>query len=132
MYEARIRETICIAHRVPSSVGEMGPLHGHNWTIELDIGASELDERGLVADLEVLRTHLHAVVDPLDHRTLGDLEPFRLGTSRSAPAVARWVAEMVAPLLDARLSIVCARVVDGTGGSSVWRPPRPSGQGETP
>ncbi len=130
MYEAQIRETICIAHRIPLSGGGLGPLHGHNWTIEIDLGASSLDERGLVADLAALRAHLHAIVDPLDHRTLGDLEPFRSGALSTAPAVARWVVEKLTPLLDDRVCVLCARVMDGTGGSSSWRPPRISGGGE--
>ena len=125
MYEARVTETICIAHRVPSGDGELGPLHGHNGTIELDVATESLDERGRVADLSVLRGHLHDVVDPLDHRTLGDLAPVAAPASRTAPAVARWVAEQVAPVLEARLRVVRARVSDGAGGSAAWTPEQP-------
>jgi 6-pyruvoyl-tetrahydropterin synthase len=125
MYEARVRETICIAHRVPLEGGGEGPLHGHNWTIELDVGVDTLDERGRVTDLDALRARLHAVVDPLDHRTLGDLPPFEAPASRTAPAVARWVAEQVAVGLDPRVALLTTRVLDGAGGSAAWTPERP-------
>ncbi len=116
MYEARIRETICIAHRVLRADGALGPLHGHNWTIEVDLGAEELDERGLVCDAVAARALLHGIVDPIDHRTLDDLAPFRDDPrSRTAPGFARWVGEALSPHLEARLWVVRVRVLDGTG-----------------
>jgi len=121
MYEARVSETICIAHRVPQGDGRLGPLHGHNWTIALDVGVEALDSRGRVADLDAVRASLHRVVDPLDHRTLGDLAPFAGPASRTAPAVARWVADQVRGDLESGLRIVAVRVLDGRGGCVSWR-----------
>ena len=116
MYEARIRETICIAHRVLQTDGALGPLHGHNWTIEVDLGAEELDERGLVCDAAAVQALLHGVVDPIDHRTLDDLVPFRdEPRARTAAGFARWVVEGLSPRLEARLCVVRVRVLDGTG-----------------
>lgn len=47
-------------------------LHGHNYAVELELGADELDHRGFVVDygdLSVFKTYLD---DKLDHRHLND------------------------------------------------------------
>ncbi|MCO4769784.1 MAG: 6-carboxytetrahydropterin synthase [Deltaproteobacteria bacterium] len=122
MFVAQIRETICIAHRVLSADGKLGPLHGHNWTIEVSLGAESLDERGLVGDAPALRRALHEVVDSIDHRTLDDLPAFLEPSSRTAPAFAHWVAQRLGPELPSGLALVSVRVVDGTGAVVSWAP----------
>jgi 6-pyruvoyltetrahydropterin/6-carboxytetrahydropterin synthase len=48
-------------------------LHGHNYTVEIELGAPELDSRGMVVDygeLRALKTHLDTLYD---HRHLNEV-----------------------------------------------------------
>jgi 6-pyruvoyltetrahydropterin/6-carboxytetrahydropterin synthase len=68
---------IPFGHRQPNYDGPCAHIHGHNWTIELELGCSELDKNGFVMDFgqmefiqDWIETHLdHAYVlnhnDPL-------------------------------------------------------------------
>jgi len=121
MYEVRVCETICIACRVLGPDGTLGSLHGHNWTVELHVGAAALDATGRVTAVD-LGALLHDVVDPIDHRTLDDLAPFQDPASRTAPAFAGWVARRIAPSLDGSARLLRVVVRDGTGRMATFAP----------
>ena len=121
MYEVSVSETICISHRVPDESGASGPLHGHNWRITALVEASTLDAAGLVARPDRLRTALHDAVDPLDHRSLGDLAEFAARVP-SAAAVAGFVGALLSSRLDdGRCRVTSVEVADGTGAVARWR-----------
>lgn len=121
MYETTVQETICIAHRVSTPDGGPGPLHGHNWDVELTVGGRELDGRGLLLDPSELEATLHAIVDPLDHQTLDEL-PQLDGLPVTAQAMARWIADGVQPLLPESLVLLRIRIADGALRTASWRP----------
>jgi 6-pyruvoyltetrahydropterin/6-carboxytetrahydropterin synthase len=53
-------------------------IHGHNYTIEVTIGAQPNPKTGFVIDLKDLKKILHeTITDQVDHRHLNDLEMFR-------------------------------------------------------
>jgi 6-pyruvoyltetrahydropterin/6-carboxytetrahydropterin synthase len=45
------------------------PIHGHNWTVGVDV-AGEPDRHGMVVDFIALRDTVSAIVGELDHRML--------------------------------------------------------------
>lgn len=46
-------------------------IHGHNWIVEIEITAKEVDDSGMVFDF----THIQKEVMSLDHKNLNDLMP---------------------------------------------------------
>ncbi|TMV68395.1 6-carboxytetrahydropterin synthase QueD [Thioclava sp. BHET1] len=48
-------------------------LHGHNYIIEVELQAAELDENGFVLDYRALAPLKHWIDDTLDHRHLNDV-----------------------------------------------------------
>src|SRR5262245_27016756 len=45
-------------------------LHGHNYRVSVELAGSELDERGLLVDIEVPKRAVRALCARLDSRTL--------------------------------------------------------------
>ncbi|MDP7111090.1 MAG: 6-carboxytetrahydropterin synthase [Myxococcota bacterium] len=90
---------ISSSHQLRLDDGLLEPLHGHNWRIQVAIEADELDERGLVIDLERLAAILTDVLDGLDHVHLNDLPVFRKRPV-SAENVARHIADTIAAIVD--------------------------------
>jgi 6-pyruvoyltetrahydropterin/6-carboxytetrahydropterin synthase len=78
---------ICSSH-----LGGSGVLHGHNFRVVAVVEAEALDARGSVLSVAELRAALHAVLDPLDHRHLDDLEPFA-GRGAMSAVLARYAAD---------------------------------------
>ena len=75
-YTLRVVTEFAAAHTLRGYPGSCGRLHGHNWKVEVEIRASELDELGMGIDFREIRRHAREVTGGLDHRYLNELEPF--------------------------------------------------------
>ena len=67
---------ISSAHRLRDYKGPCENLHGHNYRIRIYVGATELNEVGMVIDFKVLKQAMKQVCDRYDHTYLNELEPF--------------------------------------------------------
>lgn len=76
MYEIMIQESFSAAHRLRNYGGQCEELHGHNWRVDVVVGAKELDSSGLAIDFKELKQHTREILSKLDHAFLNELEPF--------------------------------------------------------
>lgn len=106
MYELRIDTYFAAAHQLPLEGRKCENLHGHNWKIEVHVAGDTLDAAGVLLDFGILKQHLKAVMEELDHRFLNELDCFR-DKPPSSEHIARYVAER----LQTRLEGGPARVV---------------------
>ena len=51
-------------------------MHGHNWKVEAEVEASQLNEVGMAIDFKAIRQQVRELTDLLDHRYLNEIEPF--------------------------------------------------------
>ncbi|MDH5650031.1 MAG: 6-carboxytetrahydropterin synthase QueD [Gammaproteobacteria bacterium] len=75
-YTLKIITDFAAAHLLRNYPGVCNRLHGHNWKIEVQVTASQLDDVGMGIDFKDMKAATMAVIDTLDHRNLNDLEPF--------------------------------------------------------
>ena len=75
-YTLRVITEFAAAHTLRGYEGSCNRLHGHNWRVEVEILAQELDDIGMGVDFREIRRTARAVTDELDHRYLNELEPF--------------------------------------------------------
>ena len=62
-------------------------LHGHNYHVSLELTGSELDEQGLLVDIELPKQAVRALCARLDSRTLLPAESPRLQWSRDGDSL---------------------------------------------
>lgn len=62
-------------------------LHGHNYRVRVELSGSELEEEGLLVDLEAFKKRLRGICAGLDSRTLLPGESTRLDWSREDGAI---------------------------------------------
>lgn len=86
-YTLRVRTEFAAAHSLRGYPGSCGRLHGHNWKVEVEVRARELDEIGMALDFREIKRVAREVTDGLDHRHLNELEPFT-GVNPTAENVA--------------------------------------------
>ena len=98
MYELIILEGFSAAHRLPCTGGKCEALHGHNWKVEVQIGAETLDHAGMVIVFQELQTLTRRVLAELDHSFLND-HPFFRERLPTAENLARFVYESLAGML---------------------------------
>jgi len=98
MYLLIVREDFSAAHRLLSTGGKCAELHGHNWKVEVQVCAEELDESGMAIDFHDLKARTREIVEELDHRYLNDLPAFQR-RNPTAENIARYIYEGLAQRL---------------------------------
>jgi 6-pyruvoyltetrahydropterin/6-carboxytetrahydropterin synthase len=104
------RFTFSASHMLPGLPADhkCGRLHGHNYTVEVVVGAQELVEPGFVTDfgdLAPLKTYIDTT---FDHRHLNDILADPPTSENLAAHLAEWFGENLEPSIPGRL--VCMRV----------------------
>jgi len=120
VYELSVEDSFAAAHNLRGYPGECERLHGHNWRVQVRLACEQLNELGLVMDFRQVKTELRAVLEPLDHGYLNEIEPFdRLNPSTEN--ICRYIAERLGPRLPAgvRLTRVSCWESEGCGSSYV-------------
>jgi 6-pyruvoyltetrahydropterin/6-carboxytetrahydropterin synthase len=68
MYTLNYKHSFDAAHKLPLPGSKCANLHGHTWTVEVEIECAEL-KNGMILDFSVLRD----VIDELDHGFINDI-----------------------------------------------------------
>ena len=76
IYTLKIITDFASAHTLRDYPGACARMHGHNWKVEVEVTASELDAIGMGIDFRVIKQAARDIAERLDHRYLNDLEPF--------------------------------------------------------
>ena len=75
-YTLKIITDFASAHTLRDYPGACARMHGHNWKVEVEVTASELDAIGMGVDFRVIKQAARDIAERLDHRYLNDLEHF--------------------------------------------------------
>jgi len=76
-YTLRVVADFAAAHTLRNYPGACSRMHGHNWKIEAEVVAHELDEIGMAIDFKEIKREVRAIAKELDHYYLNDLEAFQ-------------------------------------------------------
>ncbi len=75
-YTMKIVTDFAAAHWLRNYDGPCNRLHGHNWKVEVQVSAQDLDSVGMGLDFADIKTATKDVIGALDHRNLNDIPPF--------------------------------------------------------
>ena len=90
MYEIKTQTHFSAAHHLLNYDGECENQHGHNWIVEAYVTGTQLDKSNILIDYKVLKKHLKAVIDTLDHTDINELPDFK-GISPSSETLAKYI-----------------------------------------
>ncbi len=98
MFEVGTGASFTAWHVMPGVEGPEGELHSHDYRLEVVLRRDELDERGMVVDLDVLDAAVEKTVERLRDQ---DLELVRPADAEAVTVevLARWVHEELAAAL---------------------------------
>ncbi len=106
MYKLSVTESFSAAHRLCGYAGPCSNLHGHNWKVRVGLQAGKLDPIGMAMDFGVIKKHLQAILDELDHAYLNDLPDFREANPTSEN-LAKYIFERLDAALAGSSASVC-------------------------
>jgi len=76
-FEIRVQDEFSGAHHLRGYQGVCERTHGHNWTVEVFVEFSELNETGIGIDFYNVKDAVHSVLQELDHNDLNTLPQFQ-------------------------------------------------------
>ncbi len=75
-YTLKIVTDFASAHTLRDYPGACSRMHGHNWKVEAEVTATQLDEVGMAIDFKDIKRATRDIAARLDHRYLNDIAPF--------------------------------------------------------
>ena len=89
MYEVGLQQGFRAWHVMPDMEGPEAQFHSHDYRLEVVITRSELDEKGMVCDIDVVEAALTATVEKIADKNLDVIQP--PGTHAvTVEVLARW------------------------------------------
>jgi 6-pyruvoyltetrahydropterin/6-carboxytetrahydropterin synthase len=88
-------------HIMPGMPGPEGGLHAHDYRIEIVVDREQLDDRGMVCDLDVLEAALTRLTDRIEGRNLEEIQPAG-AEAVTVEVFARWVHDTLSPTVAAQ------------------------------
>lgn len=98
-YEVGSSVMVRALHQMPVE-GPEGQLHAHDYRLDVVVGRGELDRRGMVCDLDVLRAALQEMADRIENKNLEAIRP-SWAEAVTVEVLARWAHERLAPTIRA-------------------------------
>ena len=90
MYKVKVKSQFSGAHNLRGYRGKCEDLHGHNWHVEVSVGAKDLKQAGMVVDFKELKGLLDECMSELDHKHLNELEYFE-DVNPTSENIARYI-----------------------------------------
>lgn len=120
MYEVGANETVTAWHVMPGMEGPEGELHSHDYRIDVVVARDQLDDQGMVCDLDVLRASLSTATARVSDQNLEIIQP-EDADAVTVEIFARWLHEQLRDALgessgDATLSVRVWETPEAFGG----------------
>ncbi len=75
-YTLKVVSDFASAHTLRDYPGACSRMHGHNWKVEAEVEANQLNNVGMAIDFKAIRQQVRVLTDLLDHRYLNEIKPF--------------------------------------------------------
>jgi 6-pyruvoyltetrahydropterin/6-carboxytetrahydropterin synthase len=98
--EVGLSRNVRAFHIMPGLPGPEGELHDHDYRIEIVVDREQLDERGMVCDLDVLEAALIELTSRVEDRNLEEIRPAE-AEAVTVEVFARWVHDTLSPVVAA-------------------------------
>jgi 6-pyruvoyltetrahydropterin/6-carboxytetrahydropterin synthase len=98
--EVGLSRSVRAFHIMPGLPGPEGQLHDHDYRIDIVVDREQLDDRGMVCDLDVLEAALTELTSRVEDRNLEEIRPAE-AEAVTVEVFARWVNDTLSPVVAA-------------------------------
>lgn len=121
MFELTIERRFNATHAITLPTGEVEPVHGHDWRVEVAITAAGLDDLDLVMDFHALERALDDLIGPLNHTHL-NAHAWFADAHPTAERLAERLAGALRPTLPEAVALQSVRITEAPGCCAAYRP----------
>ncbi len=97
-YEVGLAREVRAFHIMPGLPGPEGQLHDHDYRIEVVVDREQLDDRGMVCDLDMLEAAMVKLTGRIEGRNLEEIRPAD-AEAVTVEVFARWVYDTLSPAI---------------------------------
>lgn len=97
-YEVGLTREVRAFHIMPGLPGPEGQLHHHDYRIEIVVDREQLDDRGMVCDLDMLEAATTKLTARIEGRNLDEIRPAD-AEAVTVEVFARWVHDTLSPTI---------------------------------
>jgi len=124
MFELKVKTHFAAAHQLQMVGEKCENLHGHNWKIEVCVAGDGLNKAGVLVDFSIIKKHLAAVMQTLDHKFLNELPFFAQDNQPSSENIAVYIAEKLQAFIqDQRISVSSVTAWESENAAAKYMPP---------
>lgn len=76
VYRTFIDTSFSAAHQLRGYEGSCGDLHGHTWTVRVEVEMYKLNNLGITIDFRDLEEKTVSLLEKFDHRCMNQISPF--------------------------------------------------------
>ena len=109
MFKISVKIEFSAAHRIKGYEGNCSQLHGHNYKVEVNVKADEVNKIGMCVDFRMLNKISKNAIGYLDHKNLNDV-PFFKKNNPTAEGIAKFIYKKIKPQLKGALSLYSVKV----------------------
>lgn len=106
-YTLKVVTDFASAHTLRDYPGACSRMHGHNWKLEVEVSASQLDDVGMAIDFKHIKQAARELGGELDHRYLNEVPPFDQ-INPTAENIAAWLYKGIGDKVNNEHIQVCA------------------------
>jgi 6-pyruvoyltetrahydropterin/6-carboxytetrahydropterin synthase len=106
-YTLKVVTDFAAAHTLQDYPGACSRMHGHNWKVEVEVSASQLDDIGMAIDFKHIKQAAREVGGKLDHRYLNEIPPFDQ-VNPTAENIAAYLYKNIGDMINNEQIQVCA------------------------
>ena len=121
MFEVTIIKSFSAAHLLAEIGGKCEELHGHNFKVEVTVGAPQLTDEGILIDFRLVKKWLKEILDRMDHQHLNEL-PFFTGMNPSSENIAYYVfQEMKTRVKESEVRVLQVKVWESESSAVTYK-----------
>jgi 6-pyruvoyltetrahydropterin/6-carboxytetrahydropterin synthase len=106
-YTLKVVTDFAAAHTLRDYPGACSRMHGHNWKVEVEVSATQLDDIGMAIDFKHIKQAARDVGGELDHRYLNEIPPFDQ-VNPTAENIAAYLYKGIGDMINNEHIQVCA------------------------
>jgi len=122
MFELKVRRQFSAAHAIRMA-GQVEPMHGHDWRVQVCVCGDQLNADGLLCDFHALEAAVDHAIAPFHNRSLNEVPPFQK-INPTAELIAKHVADEVMRRLPTGVRLASVRIGEAPGCDALWHATR--------
>ena len=111
VYKTFVETSFSAAHQLKGYKGLCGELHGHTWTVRVEVETDKLDKVGMTIDFKDLKKKVDSIISEFDHRCINQRRPF-IKKNPTAENLARYIYRKMAKILSDHIKVLEVTVLE--------------------